>query len=54
LLSDEGVEISVRTVERVLAEEGYPRLPRRTKLKLGFTVKGAKVPPISQAISTIS
>jgi transposase len=51
LLSEEGVEISVRTVERVLAEEGYPRLPRRTRLKIGLTVKGAKVPPVSQAIS---
>jgi transposase len=26
LLSEEGVELSVRTVERVLAEEGFPRL----------------------------
>jgi hypothetical protein len=52
LLSDEGVEISVRTVERVLSEEGYQRLPRRTRLKLGLTVKGAKVPAVSHAIST--
>ena len=27
-LSDEGTEISVRTVERVLREEGFPKLPR--------------------------
>jgi transposase len=51
LLSEEGVEISVRTVERVLAEEGYPRLPRRTRLKIGLTVKGTKVPAVSHAIS---
>jgi transposase len=51
LLSEEGIEISVRTVERVLSEEGYQRLPRRTRLKLGFTVKGAKVPAVSHAIS---
>jgi transposase len=51
LLSEEGVEISVRTVERVLAEEGFPKLPRRSRLKLGFTVKGAKVPAVSQAIT---
>jgi transposase len=50
LLSEEGVEVSVRTVERVLAEEGYPRLPRRTRLKLGMTVKGAQVPAIAQQI----
>ncbi len=50
LLSDEGVEVSVRTIERILAEEGYPRLPRRTRLKLGRTVKGAQVPAIAQHI----
>jgi hypothetical protein len=51
LLSDEGVDISVRTVERVLAEEGFPKLPRRTKLKIGLTVKGAEVPVRSEAVS---
>jgi len=50
LLSEEGVEVSVRTIERVLAEEGYSRLPRRTRLKLGMTVKGAQVPPVAQRI----
>lgn len=44
LLSEEGVDISVRTVERVLAEEGFPKLPRRTRLKIGMTVQGAEVP----------
>lgn len=51
LLSEDGIEISVRTVERVLAEEGFPKLPRRTRLKIGQTVKGAEVPERSQAIS---
>ena len=50
LLSEEGVEVSVRTIERVLAEEGYSRLPRRTRLKLGVTVKGAQVPEVAQQI----
>jgi transposase len=50
LLSEEAIEISVRTVERVLAEEGYPRLPRRSRLKIGLTVKGAQVPKVSQLI----
>ena len=50
LLSEEGVEVSVRTIERVLAEEGYTRLPRRTRLKLGMTVKGAQVPAVAQRI----
>ncbi len=44
LLSEDGIEISVRTVERVLAEEGFSKLPRRTRLQIGATVKGATVP----------
>jgi len=51
LLSEEGIEISVRTVERVLSEEGFPKLPRRSQLKIGLTVKGAKVPDRSEAIT---
>jgi transposase len=51
LLSEEGVEISVRTVERVLAEEGFPKLPRRTRLKIGLTVKGAEVPKKTTGIA---
>ena len=50
LLSEEGVEISVRTVERVLAEEGFPKLPRRARLKIGLTVQGAEVPARSEAV----
>lgn len=49
LLSEGGVEISVRTVERVLAEEGFAKLPRRTLLRTGVTTKGAKVPDRSNA-----
>ena len=51
LLSEDGVEVSIRTVERILAEEGYPKLPRRSRLKLGITVKGAQVPAVSQTIN---
>jgi transposase len=51
LLSEEGVELSVRTVERVLAEEGFTKLPRRSRLKLGLTVKGAKVPAVSEVLT---
>jgi len=51
LLCEDGVEISVRTVERVLAEEGFPKLPRRTRLQIGLTVKGAKVPERSELVS---
>jgi transposase len=51
LLSEDGTDISVRSVERVLAEEGFPRLPRRTRLKVGVTVKGAEVPERSHAVT---
>jgi hypothetical protein len=39
----------VRTVERVLSEEGFEKLPRRTRLKIGITVKGAEVPERSHS-----
>lgn len=51
LLSEDGVEISVRTIERVIAEEGFPRLPRRTRIKTGITIKGAHIPERSEVVS---
>ncbi len=51
LLSEDGVEISVRTIERVIAEEGFPKLPRRTRIKTGMTVKGAQIPERSEIVS---
>lgn len=51
LLSEEGVEVSVRTIERVVAEEGFPRLPRRSQLKVGLTVKGAQVPARAELVT---
>lgn len=51
LLSDDGVEISVRTIERVIAEEGLPKLPRRTRIKTGITIKGAQIPERSEIVS---
>lgn len=51
LLSEEGVEISARTIERVLIEEGFSKLPRRTNIKVGLTVRGAEIPARSESIS---
>lgn len=51
LLNEDGTEISVRTVERVLAEEGFPKLPRRTRIKVGLTVRGAQIPERSETVS---
>ncbi len=50
LLQEEGQQISVRTVERVLAEEGFPRLTRRTRVQRGRTVKGAEIPERSERV----
>lgn len=51
LLSEEDIEISVRTVERVLAEEGFSKLPRRARIKIKMTVKGADIPKRSEVVS---
>jgi transposase len=51
LLSEEGLDISVSTVERVLAEEGLPKLPRRTRIKVGLTIKGAEIPERSSVVT---
>ena len=50
LLSEDGIEISVRTVERVLAEEGFSKLPRRTRRKIGITVERATIPDSSEVV----
>jgi len=50
LLIEDGIDISIRTIERVLAEEGFTKLPRRTRLKIGLTVKGAKIPDKAEQI----
>ncbi len=51
VLSQDNVEISVRTVERVLAEEGFEKLPRRTQLKIGLTARGAQVPATAATVA---
>jgi hypothetical protein len=50
LLMQDSIELSIRTVERVLAEEGFPKLPRRTQLLIGRTVKGAEIPEKSERV----
>ena len=50
-LSEDGVEIAIRTVERVLREEGFPKLPRRTRLKINMSVKGTQIPEQSTTVS---
>ena len=37
ILDEEGFDLNVRTVERILREAGFPKLPRRTRLLIGQT-----------------
>jgi transposase len=37
--AEKEVEVSLRTVERLLSELGFPKLPRRTNKQLGITRK---------------
>jgi len=51
VLLQQGIELSIRTVERVLAEEGFSKLPRRTQLRIGKTIKGGEIPEKAEPIS---
>ena len=50
VLMQGGIELSIRTVERVLAEEGFPKLPRRAQLRIGRTVKGGEIPEKAEPV----
>jgi len=45
-----GHVVSVSTIARVLEEEGFPKLPRRTQLKIGLTKDNTLTPEYSQAL----
>jgi transposase len=47
-LADEGIKSSVRTIERILADAGFPRLKRRTYKELGITKKNKLIPERSE------
>lgn len=51
ILEEEEIEISIRTVERMLCEAGLPRLPRRTRLAIGQTRARTTVPETSCHLS---
>jgi transposase len=44
----DGIDVSVRTVERVLTSAGLPRLPKRTQLEIGVTRENALVPDVAR------
>ena len=52
IVEDEGTDISVRTVERILTEAGFPKLPRRTRLLIGETRARTTVPEVSHRLAT--
>ncbi len=49
-VSDEGFETSIQTISRILKDEGFPKLPRRSKIELGISKKNTILPPNSKAI----
>lgn len=51
ILDEEGIELNVRTVERILREAGLPRLPRRTRLAIGQTLDRTTVPDTSRKLA---
>jgi len=51
ILNDEGVDLNIRTVERILRDAGFPKLPRRSRLRIGQTVERTTVPETSCLLS---
>src|SRR4030065_720142 len=50
ILSKEGFSTSIQTINRIIKDEGFTKLPRRTREELGITKKNMLLPPISTAI----
>ena len=51
LLTGQGINISQRTIERILYEAGFKRLKRRTNKELGITKKGEIIPERSENLN---
>lgn len=47
ILDDDGIELSIRTVERILRDADLPKLPRRSRLLIGQTRERTTVPATS-------
>ncbi len=50
ILEQESIKVSIQTISRILKDEGFSRLPRRTKAEKGLTKKGTLIPPVSRKI----
>lgn len=44
-------ETSIRTIQRILREEGFAKLPRRTNIQKGLTKDGSLLPEVSTQIN---
>lgn len=49
-LTNENIEISARTIERILYDAGFNKLKRRTNKELGITKKGKIIPERSEGL----
>lgn len=49
-LNTEGVDVSTRTIERILVDMGFPKLNRRTNKELGISGKNTIIPDAARAI----
>jgi len=50
IISKEGFSTSIQTINRIIKDEGFSKLPRRTREELGITKKNTLLPPMSTAI----
>jgi transposase len=50
-LGEQNYKISERTVERILADAGFPKLPRRTRTQRGRTQRNQHLPNRTQALA---
>ena len=49
-LAEKEVDVSLRTMERLLSELGFPKLPRRTNKQLGISRKNTIIPEIAEKL----
>jgi len=50
IISKDGFSTSIQTINRIIKDEGFSKLPRRTREELGITKKNTLLPPMSTAI----
>ena len=50
VLETHGTPVHLRTIFRILAQEGFPKLPRRTHLKIGLTKDNTIVPAYASTL----